>query len=513
MAGQTYNLKTLLTVTDKLSPTLQKIQKSYAGVAMRMRAVNRAAGNVGKSLAGLRSVFTPLTIAAGALGFSIVGGTKAFAAYADSLAAVSDKTGVATKSLQELRYAAAVNGSSAAEMDAALTKLNKTMADAAAGNNARVASLFKTLGISLKDAKGNVRSVADVMPQLAEAMRLNTNPALRTQMAMDLFGQSGAKLLPLLKQGSAGLQAMSKRAQDLGLVVSDDAVKAGGDLNNTLAELDMAVNATTGEISKSLAPVIKSISESLMVWIKENRELIAVNIAEWVKRISEALKAVPWDMVITGLEVIGSAIVAGKIANLASTLFMLGKAVMAATGPWGLLIAAVVAVVAAVVANWDKIVEVTTRMASEAMKVFSAIGAAFMDSVQDAVNAVTGWISGLVNVFSNVWENIKGVCSAAIDKIKGIFPAWLQKVLGGSGKHDINVNTQGAPGAQPQPLTQTNQTAMGLSAAGAVTGSVDVNLRNQNTGTTETHKASLRGQVRVSGNPGEMRPAYAYGGD
>ncbi|HBZ58591.1 MAG TPA: hypothetical protein DEO49_05535 [Sutterella sp.] len=134
-------------------------------------------------------------------------------------------------------------------MDAALIKLNKTMADAAAGNNAKAASLFKTLGISLKDAQGKVRNAADVMPQLAEAMRLNENPALRTQMAMDLFGRSGKKLIPLLKQGSAGLRAMSQRAKDLGIVVSSEAVAAGGELNNTFSELGMAMNAAAGVLS------------------------------------------------------------------------------------------------------------------------------------------------------------------------------------------------------------------------------------------------------------------------
>jgi hypothetical protein len=535
MAGQTYNLKTLLTVTDKLSPTLQKIQKGYADVGKRMRMVGRAAGNVTKPLSQTLSLVKPGVLALAGMAGTIVGTVKAFASYADTLAAVSDKTGVAVQNLQRLRYAAAVNGSSAQEMDDALIKLNKTMADAASGNNARAATLFKTLGISLKDANGRVRSASEVMPQLAEAMRLNTNSALRTQMAMDLFGRSGTKLLPLLKQGSAGLKAMSDRAEKLGLIVSDDAVAAGGELNNTMAELGMSMQAASGEISKSLAPVIKDISERLMVWVKENRELIAVKVAEFVRvaaaafeKFSEILGKIPWGPVIAGLEVVGSAVIAAKVGSMASSLIMLGKAVIAATGPWGILAAAVVAVVAAIVANWDKIVAVTKRMAGEAMTALTAIGDAFLDSIKNAVEGVKSFVNGVPDFFSSIWNGIVETVSDAVKRITGIFPDWLKRLVsGGSDKQSIVVTTKkgaaddasgasgrgGATGQQEQGLVTPNRQAMSLSAAGAVTGSVDVNVRNQATGETQTRKAPLRGQVRVSGNPGEMRPAYDYGGD
>ena len=566
MPGREYNLKTILSCVDRLSPTLTKVQKSYANMGRSMKAMNRAASNVGRELASFgRSVLAPVSMAMGLLGVSVVGSTKAFAQYADKLAAVSDKSGVATDKLQKLRYAASVNGSSADEMDQALVRLNKTMAEVAAGKNKNAAELFHTLGINIKDANGNIRNASEVLPQLAEAFRLNQDPALQTRMAMDLFGKSGANLIPLMKQGAEGLKKFDERAEHLGLTVSDDAVKAGSDMNNTFTELNQSMTVTAGEITKTLAPVVKNIAEIFMVWLKNNREVIATKLSDWIKALGEAISAVNWDAVKTGLEFLAGAALAIKLGNLASSLINLGKAVTAATGPWGLLIMAVVVAVGFITKNWDKICALTERMGKEISAIFEAMGKDLKETVEKCI----GWIKSLIpddlkKFFEDAWNAITGVFSAAVEKITGLFPDWLKNWFS-NGQKEIKVTQEqmphvkapagysngedddfdddnetesddyhetpaatpakpapapaAAPAAQPalaaaaapaqqgqpQSLVKPNTQAMKMSASGQVSGQVEVVVKNEKGETVEQKKAPLKGGVQVSGNPGTMR--------
>ena len=59
---------------------------------------------------------------------------------------------------------------------------------------------FKSLGIKLRDAMGNVRNPADVMKDVAHALMGIKDPAERAGLAFKLLGKSGANSLPFLAE-------------------------------------------------------------------------------------------------------------------------------------------------------------------------------------------------------------------------------------------------------------------------------------------------------------------------
>lgn len=474
--GRVYNLKTIFSCVDHLSAHLKSIGESCKSVNNRMKIVSRSAGNVGRAFNGFaKRVAMPVTAAFSAIGLSVSAAAAAFTQYAGGLDATAQRIGVSVKALQELRYAADSNGSSAESMDRALGELNKVLANTAAGKNKDAALLFKTLGISIKDANGQVKSADKLMPELAESFRLNENQAVRTRMAIMLFGKSGTDLLPMLAQGGKALEEARKRADEFGLTVSDNAVAAGAELDQTLKDLKASATATVGEIGSKLVPIIVPLAQDLMRWVKANRELIATTVADWVKRIGAALASVDWNSVWSALKWFASAALAAEFAKVAFSVFQFGKALTAAFGPWGILVAAIVAAGTAIYLNWDRIVKAVTE----------------------------GWES-LKESIGELWGSIKDYCAEIVKGIQAMLPDWLQRLMGLKAGGltvggNINVNSGDA---FKQGVLAPNPQALGLSASGAVSGRMVVDVRNSQTGESRRQVAPLHGGVSVSGNPG-----------
>ena len=110
-----------------------------------------------------------------------------------------------------------------------------------------------------------------------------------------------------MKDGAAGLDEMSKKAEELGIVVSSDDVKAAAELGDTMDIFHMSLSALQTTIGARLAPVIKRVVERLEDVIGRNKELISQKIAEAVQAFSDALERVPWDTVITVISSVISA--------------------------------------------------------------------------------------------------------------------------------------------------------------------------------------------------------------
>lgn len=162
--------------------------------------------------------------------------------YASSLGETAQQLGVTTSALQEYRYAASQAGLSQEEMDLALTQLTRRIGEAASGTKAQ-AQAFNTLGVSVKDANGNILTAGDAIPKIADALEKVKSPAERAAILMDLFGKSGQKLEPLLSGGSKAVNELREAAHKLGLVLSEDQIQRADETADKLAALNQVLSA------------------------------------------------------------------------------------------------------------------------------------------------------------------------------------------------------------------------------------------------------------------------------
>lgn len=197
---------------------------------------------------------------------------------------------IGTDALQEIGYAAKLGGSSIEEMRGGLAILNKHLTAAKDGNE-ESQKTFAKLGIKIRDASGALKSADVVIGDVAEALSKLPEGPERTARAMDLFGRSGASLLPVLSEGREGLAKLRQEARDLGLVINVETIKAGDDLGDNLDRLKLSIKGVEHEIAGAFLGEINQSVESVIAWVKANRALIAQRMEKVIRVLTASLKA------------------------------------------------------------------------------------------------------------------------------------------------------------------------------------------------------------------------------
>lgn len=172
---------------------------------------------------------------------------------ADALNDMSERSGLAVGTLSELEYAAKLNGSSLDELQSALTKVSVKATDAATGNKT-AAVAFDALGIAVKNADGSMRSSLEITEEIGDAFKNISDPTLKSALAVEIFGKSGAKLIPVLEN----MRSAREEARDLGAVLGDDFVKSAAEFNDNM---DRMAFMSKGFASTILADVLPALSQ------------------------------------------------------------------------------------------------------------------------------------------------------------------------------------------------------------------------------------------------------------
>ena len=301
MTSRTYDLRAVLRMHDRMSGPMRRVAATWAGVSRRMRLpqIARGFGDVGRAVGG---VTTRLQGLAGAMGLitgvaSVAGLHAVTAGYAqagDEIAKTADRLGIGVEALQELDYAAGRSGVASNTLHMAMQRLNRRMAEAAAGGNRNLAEMFEQLGISLRDVNGNVRTAEDVLPELAEAFRQNENASVRTRMAFAAFDSEGVQMVQMLSGGAVALQELRDEARQLGRVLSEEEAGNAEAYTDALSNFQFAATGVRNAIGAQLLPILQPLLENLTQWIANNRELIAQRVAQAITAIARAIEAFDW---------------------------------------------------------------------------------------------------------------------------------------------------------------------------------------------------------------------------
>jgi phage-related protein len=142
-------------------------------------------------------------------------------------------------------------------MTGSMVKLTKSM-DGARDGSKKQAAAFETLGVKVKDSNGNLRDSKQVWLETIDALGAVGNETERDALALELFGKSAQDLNPLIKAGSAELSRLGQEANDLGVVMGDDAVKAAGAFDDSMQKLDASVQGIGRNIGVAVMPGIQA---------------------------------------------------------------------------------------------------------------------------------------------------------------------------------------------------------------------------------------------------------------
>lgn len=185
--------------------------------------------------------------------------TRAAINNADAMDEQAEMLGTTTERLSGYTYAAHMSAVSQEDLLASLGKLTKVSADAFKGVGKGV-EVFDILGMSVTDADGKLKDSTVLLGELSDKFSALPDGPAKAALAMDLFGKSGQKMVPLLNQGSAGISELTAEAERLGLVISTDTAKQAGQFNDQMDKLGFAVDGLGLRIAEGALPALNDLT-------------------------------------------------------------------------------------------------------------------------------------------------------------------------------------------------------------------------------------------------------------
>ena len=311
-------------MASKITTQLIIDGKNKAGAAFRQADAQLSRLGVSAKKAG---AFIAGALSIGALSSFV----KTSIDAADAARKSAQAVGLATEEYTALTYAAKLAGVGSSELDAGLSKLNRTI-DAAANGGATQIQAFDRLGISVVAASGQIKSSDQVLAEVADRFQQMPDGVEKSALAMELFGRSGTKLIPMLNGGAAGLEALRKEAEALGLVISDKQAAQAEVFNDNITRLGQATTGAGNKISADLLPSLVELTELFVDINKEGSatNVIAALLGGAMKVLASAVLIAANGFGALGRFIAGSAAAAvsaakGDFAQAASIMRMVGE--------------------------------------------------------------------------------------------------------------------------------------------------------------------------------------------
>ena len=168
--------------------------------------------------------------------------------------------GTSTKGVQELGFIAKMTGGDADGLSLAMERLQVNLQKAQSGAGPAYQAL-QALGLSAKEL--STLPLDQQLNKIADAVSKFADGGNKTAIVMELMGRAGAQMIPVLDQGSAGLDKFRASADNTGAVLSPLALGSLSALERSLVGFKAAVEGVAGALVAELAPALTQMVSGL----------------------------------------------------------------------------------------------------------------------------------------------------------------------------------------------------------------------------------------------------------
>lgn len=207
---------------------------------------------------------------------AVAGGTAMFGMATkasdagDRIDKMSQKIGVSSTAFQELDYVLGQNGADVDILQKGFQTLTGIMDKTADGTNKNKTAL-DTLGISVMDVNGKMKSQEEVFNESVKALMAMDEGVERSTLASELFGKKVAsELVPMLNSGVESYEELTGKAHELGFVMDEESVKAAAAFNDSMDDIKKAMGGAITKIGIELMPMF----QKGMDWVLDNMPTI-----------------------------------------------------------------------------------------------------------------------------------------------------------------------------------------------------------------------------------------------
>lgn len=245
----------------KISADISNLQAGVTRGVQATESLEKSAKSLNGTLSTIGKAFAA-TFTVGA----ITSAVKSFTDFTGTLTDLSAKTGISTTELQKLKYAAELSGGSLETVTKAVGLMARNLIE---GDTSAVGAM-KRLGLNLDEIRQ--MQPGQAFSTIADAIAKIPNPMERSTLAMQMFGKSGAELLPMI---TGNMNEVFAAAERLGIVMDEETVKAGDRLGDTWTTLSAVGKGLIGQILTPMLPAIQLVADAMVraggvvTWLQE----------------------------------------------------------------------------------------------------------------------------------------------------------------------------------------------------------------------------------------------------
>ena len=318
---------------DAAGAGLAKAGAAGTVASTRLGRAHLAATRLG---AAMRTVGKGVGVAGAAVGVATLGfaefaktAVEKVQSLAETASALHNIAGLSASAGIQLAAVAQATGVKSKQLGMSLKALATQATNAEKGNKASVKT-FGLLGISLAQVKATGGNLTKLLSLVAGGLERTRGGAGKLTAASKLLGRGWMGLNPILEGGGRELRSLTRFAASLGITLSGNTARNLAKARDASYRWKLVMTATQLFVVNKLVPALLQMA----AWINKNVVPAVKDIAKWMQRFHSTL--IP----IAGA--VAAAFVVSKIASFGSAIL----ALVASTGPIGLLVAGLGAAVA-----------------------------------------------------------------------------------------------------------------------------------------------------------------------
>lgn len=235
-----------------------------------------------------------------ATGAAAVGVGKAFADGLQSTAAMGDaidknsqRLGISAEKYQQLDYVLNIAGTSMSEMTMGMKTLTNQL-EAAQGGSEEAQAKFAALGISMDNLATMSRE--DIFEATISGFQNMEESVERAALANDLLGRSSMSLTPLFNMTNEETQSLIDTANEYGMVMSDNAVKASASFQDSMTTLTSTMSGLKNNLMAEFLPSISTVMDGLSKVVSGDSEgglgMIEQGVDDFISNLNEIMPRV-----------------------------------------------------------------------------------------------------------------------------------------------------------------------------------------------------------------------------
>ena len=241
-------LKVDSTSAPKANDDLRALQDQGAKTEQSMQALADGAKIAGAAIAAAATAAVAMVAAS--------------AQAADAVGEAAAAAGTSAEEFSRLQYAMQFDGAPE-QLGQSMLFLNKAVADAATGAG-KNAEMFAAMGIAIANQDGTLRSSHDIMLSVADRFAGMEDGAQKAALATEIFGKSGADMIPFLNNGAEGIRELEAEADRLGITISGNTAAAAGHLTDQFGRMQAAGAGLSNMVMASMLPGLTYLGDEMV---------------------------------------------------------------------------------------------------------------------------------------------------------------------------------------------------------------------------------------------------------